>query len=255
MLYHRGITGVLLAAHGESGGVLSEIDWSRMSAVQIGCLPQAHGLHRVIDDHCGMVRLAMHRILACGYERVGLVVGQGWGDSPDEACSAGFIVEQSCLSAKNRLPIFRRPRVDPDRASGPTSRQWTGELAALAKWYQAYRPEVVIGSSPSVLNSMTQMGLVIPRDVAYVDLRLDLIDFSVAGVRQNCEMAGEVATSVLVGQLQHNMCGTPVVGTSTMVDATWIDGATLPAFKAPAQGLEGLGAGGNLIESASLATA
>jgi LacI family transcriptional regulator len=72
------------------------------------------------------------------------------------------------------------------------------------------------------------LGLVVPRDVAYVDLGLDQFDHNVAGMRQNYEIAGEVATAMLVTHIQQNLRGIPAVATATMVDGTWVDGASLP---------------------------
>jgi len=250
MLYHRGIVGVLVAAHRE-GRELTEIDWSRLSAVKIGCFPNAPAINRVIDDPSGTVRLAMRQIAASGFERVGLVMGQG--DSiANNAWSAGFLVEQGGLPASSRIPIFRH---DLDPRLGLLHHKCQGELAALCMWYQEYRPEVIVGSSPDVLSMLGLMRLSVPRDVAYVDLCLEGAEYGIAGVLQNGEIAGEVATSMLVSQLQHNVCGVPDIGTSTMVDATWVDGATLPAAKGPIQGLESPRVRSRLIASASLATA
>jgi LacI family transcriptional regulator len=255
MFYHRGINGMLVAAHTETSSELSEIDWSRLSAVKIGCFPHGPAFHRVIDDHGGMVRLAMRRILAAGFERVGLVTAQAWDSSADQAWSAGFLAEQAHLPANRRIRIFRQAWAEMGRATGLSTRQSSDELVAFAKWHQDCRPDVIVGTSPVVLDMISRIQLTVPRNVAYVDLCLERVDRDVAGVWQNGEIAGEVATSMLVGQLQHNVYGTPAVGTSTIVDATWIDGATLPTVKASVHGLEGLGARARLIENASLATA
>jgi LacI family transcriptional regulator len=251
MLYHRGIRGVLAAAHRETGEELSEIDWSRLSAVKIGCFPHGPTLHRVIDDHAGMVQLAMRSIRASGYERIGLVMAQGWDDFSDRAWSAGFMIERGNQPCSQRIPIFKFSRGTHDWTTGPSAQQCSGELAALAKWQRDYRPEVVVGYSPAVLGQLGQLGTVVPKDVAYVDLCLDRVDYRVAGVLQNGEISGEVAVSMLVGQLQQNLCGIPAVGTTTMVAGTWIDGASLPV----ARKVEGLGLDAHFGEAALLASA
>ncbi len=251
MLYHRGIRGVLVAAHRETGDELSEIDWSRLSAVKIGCFPQGPALHRVIDDHSGVVRLAMQRIRASGFERIGFVMAQEWDEFSNGAWSAGFVIERGHLPAGQRIPIFKFARGAHDLTAWQTARQRAGELAALHKWQRDHRVEVIVGHSPSVLEKLGQLGFNVPEDVAYVDLCLDQAEYRVAGVRQNGEISGEVAVSILVGQLQRNLCGLPAVGTTTMVAGTWIDGASLPAQDKG----EGPGVGGHLGESALLATA
>ncbi len=121
----------------------------------------------------------------------------------------------------------------------------------MAKWRRDYRPEVIVGYSPAVLGNLSQLGVVVPKDVAYVDLCLDRVDYRVAGVRQNGEVSGEVAASMLVGQLQQNLCGLPAVGTTTMVSGTWVDGASLPV----ARKVEGLRVGAHFDDAALLASA
>jgi len=241
----------LVAAHQETSDELSEIDWSRLSAVKIGCFPRGLVLHRVIDDHSGMVQLAMRRVRASGFERVGLVMAQGWDDFSDRAWSAGFLIERGNLPSSQRIPIFKFTRGTHDWTAGQTAQQCSGELAALAKWQRDYRPEVIVGYSPAVLGKLGQLKMVVPKDVAYADLCLDRVDCRVAGVRQNSEVLGEVAASMLVGQLQRNLCGLPAVGTTTMVAGTWIDGASLPV----ARKVEGLGVGAHFGEAALLASA
>jgi LacI family transcriptional regulator len=254
MLYHRGITGVLIAAHREGSRELSEMDWPRLSAVKIGLFPNTPAIHRVIDGQSGTIGLAMRRIWASGFKRVGLVMGPG-DCTANTAWLAGFLVEQGSLPDDDRIPVFRNDRCDREPASETQDPFSPDELAALGKWFRDYRPEVIVGSSPGVLGMIGQLRLVVPRDVAYVDLCREGADHGIAGVRQNGEIAGEVAASMLVGQLQHNVRGVPDVGTSTMVDATWIDGATLPLSRAPVPRLETLRVRGRLIESAALATA
>jgi LacI family transcriptional regulator len=168
--------------------------------------------------------MAMARIQAAGFERVGLVMSQGQGGLAEQAWNPMFMVEQGNLPADARIPVLRLPN-----SKGPSS------LAELERWFQEHQPEVVLGFSPSVLGKIRDLGLKVPRDVAYVDLCLENPDFGVAGVRQNGEIIGGVATAMLVGQLQQNLCGTPAVGTSTMVDGTWFDGSSLAKTAAPAK--------------------
>jgi len=234
MLFHRGITGALIAACGESTAALSDFDWSRLSAVKIGCPSHAPALHCVSDDYGGMARLATRRILAAGYERVGLVLPMWWDDIADQAWSGGFFAEQSRLPMEKRVPILR---------VGGSWREWrlaqvgpdcSSETDTFSKWYEAHRPDAIVGFSSTTLNEIERLGLVVPRDVAYVDLCLDRFDLSIAGVRHNPDVTGEVATGLLVGYLQQNLCGLPAVATATMVEGTWVEGASLPkvdAFK------------------------
>jgi LacI family transcriptional regulator len=253
VLYHRGIHGVLVAAHGETSEDLSEIDWSRLSAVKIGSFPHAPALHRVTDNHGGMLKLAMRRILAAGYTRVGLVATQAWDDVADQAWSAGFHVEQSKMAADMRTHILRFASGRHEGKSVRPVQQRSSEEAAFAKWFRNQRPEVIVGLSPAILSRIMQLGLSIPQDVAFVDLCLEDTVSGVAGVRQNGEIAGEVATALLVTQIQQNLFGIPAVATSTMVDGTWIEGASMPAAHARGSCVESLDIRACPVEDAMLA--
>jgi LacI family transcriptional regulator len=240
VLYHRGINGVLVAAQEEFGEELSEIDWSRLSAVKIGCFPQTPALHRVTNNHSGMLKLAMRRIVAAGYQRIGMVVTQAWDDVADQAWSAGFHFEQSRMAAAARIPVLRFATDRNELKSARPGHQLSNDEAAFLKWYRSHRPDVIVGLSPATLGRIVRTGLSIPRDVAYVDLSLERTDSGVAGIRQNGEFAGSVATTMLVAQIQQNQFGLPAVTTSTMVDGAWVDGASMPTARARVSCVENL---------------
>jgi LacI family transcriptional regulator len=228
VLYHRGIQGILVAAHMESNDELSKMDWSRLSAVKVGYYPREPALHQVTNDYCGMVRMAMRRAMAAGFERVGFFMAQWWDDAAAKSWSAGFLIEQNNIPSNTRVPILTSACDREEWVSGQPSRHSTGDTIAMAKWYQMYRPDVIIGFSPLVLAKIGLIGLVVPRHVAYLDLCVENANEGTAGVRQNGEIAGEVAASMLVAQIRQNLFGKPAVATSTLVDGTWRDGASMP---------------------------
>jgi hypothetical protein len=74
----------------------------------------------------------------------------------------------------------------------------------------------------------SSLGLRVPHDFAFIDLLHDGADSTLAGVRQNCERAGEVAVELLIHQLQQNLRGLPDAPTTTLVESGWCDGASMP---------------------------
>jgi LacI family transcriptional regulator len=226
VLYHRGITGMILASQRPSAEAWNDIDWSRLSAIKVGCHPHAPALHSVSPDHAGAVRIAMRRILAAGYERVGLVVPGGWDDFVDQAWSAGFLGEAGHLPEENRIPVLRYAMgVVTGVSPGPVPRE------ALEAWLAEYRPEVLVSASAFVRPPLEELGWSIPRDIGFVDLCLEETPGGAAGVRENCERVGELATEMLIAHLQQNNCGVPAVGTATVVEGLWVDGASLPSVR------------------------
>lgn len=239
VLYHRGITGVLLACSGATDLETAEFDWSRLSVVRIGAAGQRPPLHQVAEDHGQIVRLAVRRSLAAGFERVGFVYADWWDQTADQAWSAGFFAEQSRLRLETRIPALRLGGSQADWLAGRAVAPGAPAHTAFTRWYEAHRPEVIVAFSAAVLTLVEDTGLSVPRDLAYVELRLEREDHRVAGVRPNSPQVGEIATSLLVAQTQQNSRGLPAVPTATLVNGTWSEGSSLPAFRLPAAWREG----------------
>ena len=106
----------------------------------------------------------------------------------------------------------------------------------FARWFEKYRPEVLISKGSFLQGVLAEMGLRVPRDVALVDVFLEDRSGATAGVRQNHAEVGALAVEILAGQLQHNKYGVPEIPTTTFVEGTWFDGATCPPRKAPSSG-------------------
>lgn len=228
VLFHRGITGALLASHRPDGETLLEFDWRRIGAVKIGFFPQLPALHRVTEDHQGSVRTAMRRIFAAGYQRVGLVLPKRCDEAVDLAWSSGFLLEQNRMPANARLPaLFLPPPKRTGLLHGETPVD-DAAVKALASWLDRHRPDAILGSFAFLGGPLRELGVSIPRDLAFVDLFLANGDGQIAGVRQSSERVGGIATEMLVGLLQQNICGEPAVPTATLVEGVWCDGASLP---------------------------
>jgi LacI family transcriptional regulator len=100
MLMHRGINGVLLASHRISCDELAGLDWSRLSAVKIGCFPHAPTLNQITVDPGSVMRLALRHILGEGYRRIGLVLPRCLDDLADQTWSGAFHAVQYRCSIK-----------------------------------------------------------------------------------------------------------------------------------------------------------
>lgn len=227
ILIARGIRGVILASH--RWGVDTEIrlDWAKFSGVKIDFLPHRPALHKVTNDQRAIIQLAMQRVVAAGYRRIGLVMPRYWDRFADLAWSGGFLAEQQLLPEEDRVPILFFSGDTPVKSKAgltdpPVPR---GELR---KWLKKHQPEVLISYAPFVRSSLRDLGLKTPGDIAFVEIFRDPADKSTAGVYQNCRRVGEVAVEVLAGQLQQNSLGIPACATATFIEGTWSDGPSLP---------------------------
>ncbi len=105
---------------------------------------------------------------------------------------------------------------------------------AFRAWLRQYRPEVLISKEQFVQPRLAELGLTVPRDIAFAEIFLDP-DGQTAGVRHNCERVGELAVDILDGQLQHYSYGVPSFPTTTLVEGTWFDGKSLPLSNASSE--------------------
>jgi LacI family transcriptional regulator len=235
ILTHRGISGVLLASHRSTCDQVADIDWSHFSAVRIDCFPHSPALRYVTNDQRAVIRMVMRRIKEAGYQRIGFVMPRWWDVNVDFAWSAGFLAEQARMSSAHHIPILfyaddqRHP--DPKDDSSPPA----VPLDVFDAWYRHHRPEVIVSYAPFVLPRLAELGISIPSDVSYVDVFLNTKDGLTAGVYQNCEQVGEIAMELLASDLQQHNRGVPAVATSTLIEGTWIDGASLPGAVAVSQ--------------------
>lgn len=229
ILEARGINGMIIASHQREADVALHFEWQHFSAVKIDYFPHQPKLHNVTNNQCDIVRLAMQNVIALGYRRIGFVMHRGWDHSVDHLWTAGFLCEQANLAEADRIPIFLFPDAEPIEAWMAESKlDVIAPPGSFAKWFKKHKPEVIISKASFVEPRLADLGLRVPRDVAFVDVFLEAANGQTAGVRQNHETVGELAVEILAGQLHHNKYGVPDIPTTTYVEGTWFDGVTCP---------------------------
>jgi len=230
IFFHRGISALILASDFCSDDRPIEFNWNEFSSVRIDPYPPRPALHYVTNDQRAIVRLAVRKVIASGYRRIGFAIPAAWDRLLDRAFSAGFAGEQALLDPADAVPTL--PCADTTEigeSRWPVNHAEAHEV--FTKWYRRHLPEVIIGYGPIVRPRLEQLGLRVPQDVAFVDIVLEDCSGAVAGVRHNSHRVGEVAVELVAGQLQHGIRGVPSVPMATLVQGSWFDGATLPPLK------------------------
>lgn len=227
----RGIAGLIFSSHVREIDELLKFDWDDFSAVKIDYFPHQPSLTTITNNHLHISRLAMQHVMAAGYRRIALVMDQGWDETVDHHWCAGFCWEQRSLRPVDRIePYLIPPQIweelqAEERAGGPRHPY----VAELAHWLAERRPEVVISKKEFVWPALMELGWQVPDDIAFVDLFLEKRDGQVAGVWQNHETVGALAAETVAAMIQHNQRGIPEIPTTSLVEGTWQDGASLPA--------------------------
>ena len=228
ILYSRGITGLIIASHRREYDAPLDFEWDRFSAVKIDFSPRQQLLHLITNDQRTIIGLAMQRVMLAGYRRIGFVMPHWWDEFVDLAWSAGFLAKQQQIEPADRIPIlyFSTP-LRPDRLPAAGA-DYVVPRDMLSKWLRTYRPEVILSFGPFVQARFGELGLSVPKDIAFVEIFLENPDGRIAGVHQNCHRVGELAVEILAGQLHQNVYGIPSIPTATLVEGTWFDGESLP---------------------------
>ena len=229
ILETRGISGIIIASHTREIDESLQFDWANFSAIKIDFFPHHPELHNVTNNQCNIARMAVRRAVEAGYKRIGLVMHRGWDHSVDHMWTAGFLVEQQQIPEEDRIPMCIFPAAEPVAAWFNESK---GEVcisdAEFAAWYRQWKPDVLIGKFSFVAPVLERMGLRVPEDVAFVDVFLDDLSGKFAGVHQNYEEVGALAVEFLAGQISQNKRGIPRIPTTTYVEGTWVEGASMP---------------------------
>ena len=225
-----GIRGLVLASHLAEAEALRDVEWQNFCAVKIDYFPHFPEVHRVSNDQHSIARLAVQRAREAGYHRIGLVMPRWWDEVVRSSWSSGFLAEQQFIAEENRVPILWLSSAPPSDQTEARRREPRIQTDVLKRWIEDYRPDVLISRGAFVDDALAELGVVVPRDLAFVEMCLEP-DAKTSGVRHNCQRVGEVAIDRLVTQLQENHFGIPEYATATLVGGTWIDGNSLPVRK------------------------
>ena len=79
-----------------------------------------------------------------------------------------------------------------------------------------------------VLAALKTMRVRVPRDVGVVTLERREREAGLSGMEQNFERIGAAAVNSIIGMLHRGERGLPAVPEKILVDASWIEGDTLP---------------------------
>ncbi|MBC8041248.1 MAG: LacI family DNA-binding transcriptional regulator [Opitutaceae bacterium] len=206
MLVARGIRGLLVGSTGRHGSVV-EFPWAKFGAVTVGYSVETPALHRVVTHHYRNTRLALAQAAAAGYSKIGFVAHREEEEAMENLHLAAFLAYQQGVAAKERVPPLLIEREE-------------GEV--LRRWFDAYKPEVVLTTSPEVAELR----------VPWVKLLLWDEGDAVAGVRPGYERLGAAAANLLAEQLLHDEFGVPEDAKIVQVEGRWCDGSSLPIHRA-----------------------
>lgn len=216
ILNARGITGVLLSTFEIDIGQL-DLDWSQFCAVKIECLHLAPHLDAVSNDQMQVARLAMRRLRALGYRRIGLTTAREDQTRLGESFGMGVLVEQAALPENECVPplIFSLAEV-------PMLHR------LIPEWMRANQVDVIISNWNELFDVFATAHIKLPDDVAFASLDVPPSMPHIAGVVQNHRLVGQRAMEQLAIMTDAYQRGVPEAQSVTYIPGYWQDGVTAP---------------------------
>lgn len=217
-LRKQGISGIIIGAF-ESGRAVLEIDWSEFCVVKIDSRHMDPPVTFVSTDQLNGVRLAMQRMRALGYTRIGLAVGVEDEEGTDDMHLSGFLLEQSQFPSSPNIPALLFPR-------GAVARD---VIPLLRPWLIQHRVEAVLCNWTNIRTMVEAAGFRCPEEVACACLCLARRSPSTAGIVANMDLVGQRVAALLATLMRTERRGVPALATTTYVQGNWYDGPSAPS--------------------------
>ena len=216
ILNTRGITGILLSTFEIDIDQL-DLDWDQFCAVKIECLHLTPHLDAVTNDQLQVARLAMRRLRALGYRRIGLATAREDQMRLAESFDMGVLIEQSSLPENECVPplIFSLAEVP-------------NLPRLIPEWMKAQKVDVIISNWNELFDAFAAAGVKLPQDVAFASLDVPTGMPHVAGIVQNHHLVGQRAMEQLTIMTDAYQRGIPDAQTITCIPGHWQDGTTAP---------------------------
>jgi len=211
VLKARNITAALLGPLRENRLHL-RLDWDQISAVCFEHTLAWPKLHTVTSNHFGTTILAVQKLHALGYRRIGLMVARTADARVNQAWTGGFLVSQIKMKQSDRVP--------------PIEYMNTCNPEDFKKWQSRYNVDAVIIHGKKIEDFFQTCGFNIPEDIGVVTLEASR-GGRLAGIGQNEIEIGASAMEWLIGMIHRGEYGIPPIPRSILIEPDWIDGPSV----------------------------
>jgi DNA-binding LacI/PurR family transcriptional regulator len=211
----------------ERSHILGALAFEKVLTVKIGGVVRGIRIPAVLEDTLSMMRIAMLRAKARGAQRIGFILPSSYDEFVGGDWDMAYLRSQMEVGEMSFLPILRSCC----RENGSLWNQEDGrakELGQLCAWIDQWRPDCVIGFTEQTKSDISELGLNIPDDLAYIHLLARPSCSQSAGLQDHREFVGEIAAELLIRAIRQRR-EPPLFGTKTVVESHWQNGASLPA--------------------------
>lgn len=216
VLKSRNELGVMFSGFTGDSDFSQHFNFSQFAVVAHGYAFPSLALHRVHFNYFHGLQICIQNCLRLGYKKMGLAILPTADASVGGMLYASWHDYVASIPMRSRIPIFK---------------YYCGNKKRFQKWFDAYRPDCVIGTNIGVFKSLVEIGYDIPEDFGFCRFTHSNEKPFVAGVDRRFELLGRFMTEKVIDQVQNNRRGLPHHPTNLAFDGEWKDGSSLPAKK------------------------
>jgi LacI family transcriptional regulator len=218
ILQARGLRGCILTGLMKKNCLPSTLAplWTAMPCVVTGVRTEDPRLPFACADHHAVAQLALSRILASGRRRPALVLENGIDELVQGRFTAGFLIAQRELPARDRVPPFYHCGGD----SKPSPE--------FISWWERHRPDSILTLYHVVEEWLKALRVKVPETTALVQLESRPERSDWAGVDQHNDRTGAAAVDLLVQMIHAGETALSTSPRAILIEPSWIEGSTLP---------------------------
>ncbi|WPJ96123.1 LacI family DNA-binding transcriptional regulator [Coraliomargarita algicola] len=214
-LYARGIEGVILAAPRSNSSDPTILQWERYALSTVSYSWSSPLVDRISSHHRHAMDQAFSQALARGYRRIGFCLPENASlGGVDANWMAGYLIAQMQLPRSRCLPAF-------------IGAPMTTELKSFQKWYERWKPDVLVSLIGEERVWIEQMGLDFPKELAIVCLNCPT-DSDYSGINENNRFVGETVADHVINLVTRNERGLPEFPKVILTEGYWQEGTSLP---------------------------
>ena len=206
ILRSRGIRGVVINPWNQRKPPPA-LDWERLSPVLIGYSERLPPMHRAVSHHFHTAALAVDRLHARGFRRIGLALPRKTGILTQHKLLGGYLATRHNFARQAAIRPFIPPLARFTEAN-------------FMRWLEREAPDAVLGVHAMVKDCLDTPGRppFVSLDLPPPGKRRD----GVTGVDTQPEKLGAAAFEMVADQLERNETGLPDNPKTTLVETVWV---------------------------------
>ncbi|GEM_PF-2593649 len=209
-----------------------DVDWSQVAAISLERELTFVGLDNVSHSTFRGMRLAMRKLAALGYRRVGLAV-----DNPNDTVErsqwiASYLFETLNTPELDTLSVYQGDLIDVELYE----KEWGARLPEGTRfllqegfhtWRKKEAPDCILTYDRKIITWLREAGLKVPEDIGFAILGHEPEFGNFSGVDQKVEDIARTTVQQLVARLEANKFGIPAVPRHIRMEGEWVDGGTV----------------------------